>query len=119
MAVCNHQWPATFGANTRCAADSDMFDTISSANTIALCTTPAGRAPACSTAATNRAAVSGWAMSPVMTCTRIPAAFIAAIAAPTSALGTERPLSTTRPAPCATSQRATTSPNPPMPPTTM
>ena len=73
----------------------DMLSTISSARTVALCSTPAGRSPASSTAATRRAAVPGSAISPVITSTRLPAAFISAIAAATSALGAERPLRTT------------------------
>ena len=71
----------TFGANTRLAAESVIFSTISSARTMALCRTPASRKPAFSTACTSRSAVSGSAMSPVTTSIRCPAALRSAMAA--------------------------------------
>ena len=96
-----------------------MLSTISSANTVAECSTPAGCSPASSIAATRRSAVPGSAMSPVITSIRPPSAVISAIAARTSSAGPERPLRTTSPAPSRTSHCAKTKPRPPMPPTTM
>ena len=96
-----------------------MLSTISSASTVALCSTPASRSPASTTAATRRAAVPDSAMSPMITSTLAPLAFISAMDAATSALGAERPLRTTSPASWATSHLAKTKPRPPIPPTTM
>ena len=116
--ACSRKAPAALGAQTRSRLSLLRAATIWSSITAAPCTTPRRASPVSSAAVTSRSATPGAAISPGTTaiCARSSSS---ARTVRCSSEGSDRPLSTTRPAPLSTSQRATTRPIPPRPPVTM
>ena len=115
VTTCRRSAPIAFGAHTRSRLSWLRPATIWSSSTTALCIRPRNVSPVSSAALTSFSATPGAAISPSTTAiwARCPSSSISACA---SSDGSDRPLSTTRPAPLSTSQRAMAKPSPRRPP---